>query len=397
MYEPCVYMKISITYRNEHVAESPYVINNMVYPDDCMCPIHNINEFIESWECGLLPSEITERLKIFGEINWDQYREKVIKKFDRPHSVSLCHYVIKNNEVYRKCYGKYVGYNMFMDNILLSLARKVKMPDLEFFVNLGDWPLSTDNLPEKYPILSWCASTDSYDIVMPTHDITESTLENMGRVMLDILSVQGNTEGPWESRIPKLFWRGRDSNRHRLDLIDISRKYPDLFNVSLTNFFFYRDEEHIYGPKSDYVSFFRFFDYKYQLAIDGTVAPYRTPYLLAGGSLVFKPESKYMEHFYKDLVPNFHFVPVKKDLSDLVDKLKWAIDNDDKAKEIAKNSRSFVNDNLLPKNIFCYHVHLFRELSKVITSSVKVFEDMEHIKQTKAQNCDCESAIKDEL
>lgn len=70
---------------------------------------------------------------------------------------------------------------MFMDNILLSLARKVKMPDLEFFVNLGDWPLSTNNLPEKYPILSWCASTDSYDMVMPTHDITESTLENMGR------------------------------------------------------------------------------------------------------------------------------------------------------------------------------------------------------------------------
>lgn len=80
------------------------------------------------------------------------------------------------------------------------------------------------------------------------------------RVTLDILSVQGNVEGPWESRIQKLFWRGRDSNRHRLDLIEISRKYPELFNVSLTNFFFYRDEEHIYGPKSEYISFFKFFD-----------------------------------------------------------------------------------------------------------------------------------------
>lgn len=127
------------------------------------------------------------------------------------------------------------------------------------------------------------------------------------------------------------------------------------------------------------------------------MAPYRTPYLLAGGSLVFKPDSKYTEHFYNDLIPNVHFVPVKKDLSDLVDKLKWAIDNDDKVKEIAKNGQDFVNENLLPKNIFCYHIHLFRELSKVITSPVKIFKDMEHVKQAKLQKCDCDDKIKDEL
>lgn len=92
----------------------------------------------------------------------------------------MCHYVTKNNEIYRKCYGKYVGFKMFMDNILLSLSRKFKLPDLEFFVNLGDWPLAKKP-NDKYPIFSWCGSSDTYDIVMPTYDITESTLENMGR------------------------------------------------------------------------------------------------------------------------------------------------------------------------------------------------------------------------
>ena len=28
-------------------------------------------------------------------------------------------------QVYRKCYGQHVGFSMFMDNILLSLGRKV--------------------------------------------------------------------------------------------------------------------------------------------------------------------------------------------------------------------------------------------------------------------------------
>lgn len=77
---------------------------------------------------------------------------------------------------------------------------------------------------------------------------------------MDMLSVQGNLKEKWEKRIPKVFWRGRDSNLERLKLVNISREHPDLFNVSLTNFFFYRDEIHIYGPKADHVSFFEFFN-----------------------------------------------------------------------------------------------------------------------------------------
>lgn len=79
--------------------------------------------------------------------------------------------------------------------------------------------------------------------------------------MLDILSVQGNIRYSWEEKIPKAFWRGRDSNRRRLDLIDISRGlHPELFNVSITNFFFFRNEMEKYGPKVEHISIFHFFD-----------------------------------------------------------------------------------------------------------------------------------------
>lgn len=77
---------------------------------------------------------------------------------------------------------------------------------------------------------------------------------------MDILSVQGNVEKTWEERLPKLFWRGRDSNKNRLKLIDIAKENPDLFNVSLTNFFFYRELQDQYGPKSEHISFFKFMD-----------------------------------------------------------------------------------------------------------------------------------------
>lgn len=67
-----------------------------------------------------------------------------------------------------------------MDSLLLSLARKVVLPDTEFFMNLGDWPLVPMH-KESYPMFSWCGSRDSRDIVLPTYDITESSLESMGR------------------------------------------------------------------------------------------------------------------------------------------------------------------------------------------------------------------------
>lgn len=77
--------------------------------------------------------------------------------------------------------------------------------------------------------------------------------------MLDMLSVQGNIDKPWDKKIPKVFWRGRDSNRRRLELAQLAQENPDLFNVSLTNYFFHRDEEKKYG-KTEHVSFFKFFE-----------------------------------------------------------------------------------------------------------------------------------------
>lgn len=94
---------------------------------------------------------------------------------------------------------------------------------------------------------------------MPTYDLTESTLQAMERVSIDILSVQ-NAKTSWTEKQPIAFWRGRDSRRERLDLIDIARQHPQLFNVSLTNFFFFRNEEAIYGPKTPHISFFEFFN-----------------------------------------------------------------------------------------------------------------------------------------
>lgn len=129
------------------------------------------------------------------------------------------------------------------------------------------------------------------------------------------------------------------------------------------------------------------------------MAAYRFPYLLAGGSLVLKQESQYYEHFYSDLVPNTHYIEVKRNLSDLVDKIKWAKKKDKKAHDIALNAQKFVNENLLPQHIFCYYVHLLNEFTKKLTSKIEISENMEKVEQVKPQVlCDCnKDLIKEEL
>ena len=68
--------------------------------------------------------------------------------------------------------------------------------------------------------------------------------------------------------------------------------------------------------------------YKYQINVDGTVAAYRLPYLLAGDSVVMKLDSGYYEHFYNELKPWTHYIPVRADLGDLLEKIQWAKEHD---------------------------------------------------------------------
>ena len=58
-------------------------------------------------------------------------------------------------------------------------------------------------------------------------------------------------------------------------------------------------------------------------------------------SLVFKQESPYSQWFYAGLKPNVHFIPVNRRLSDLLNKIQYAINNDAECIQIAMQAREF--------------------------------------------------------
>ena len=356
-----------MTLYDRHVGGSPFYIEHLT-PEHCRCP-RNLAKVMKSMKCPSFNKQIHHDLLHYENLDFRVIKEQIQKRFQNFKSSSLCNYVVKSNKIYRKCYGQYTGFSMFADAMLASIVNKVQLPDLEFFINLGDWPLIKKS-SSSIPIFSWCGSLETMDIVLPTYDLTESTLHMLHRVTLDIISVQ-REQWKWDEKVAKAFFRGRDSRRERLELIDINRDHPDLFNSSITNFFFFTDEIAKYGPKVGHIPFTDFFEYKYQINIDGTVAAYRLPYLLAGNSVVLKQDSPYYEHYYRDLQPFVHFVPFHRDPKlDLVEKVKWLKENDQAARKIMKNARNFVRENLMPSNVFCYHLLLLQ---------VRKFKFLDHI------------------
>ena len=66
---------------------------------------------------------------------------------------------------------------------------QVQLPDVELIVNLADWPLDKiSSSSSPLPILSWCGSRTTRDILWPTYDIMRGTIQGMDRCVLLIVT-----------------------------------------------------------------------------------------------------------------------------------------------------------------------------------------------------------------
>lgn len=172
---------------------------DFLYSEYCNCPKKYVIEWMKENGCKKRHKQLVKDLKQWSVIDFTKVIGIVRKKWtDNIHrySVAICHYQIIDNEVscklissiiiiwtsfvdsqstmlernvhvqlLRKCYGAHTGFRMFVDEILTSLLRKMKLPNTEMIVNLGDWPLArTSDGP--LPIVSWCGSKGKGGIFM---------------------------------------------------------------------------------------------------------------------------------------------------------------------------------------------------------------------------------------
>ena len=152
---------------------------------------------------------------------------------------------------------------------------------------------------------------------------------------------------PWESRSSQLCWRGGCSGGGlkslRVRFVDTVYQYNKNTDVRLTRRWSENQNipEHLFDHLGrDTVHHTEFFNHKIFFIVDGNVIASNHMYGFGSGAVPFLISNGicWFTHLIKPFV---HYVPIKYDLSDLVEKIEWVHTNDGEARTIASNALDF--------------------------------------------------------
>jgi hypothetical protein len=331
--------------------------------------------------------------------------DTVIKPFDE---------WVANNALVR--YDENEGDNnvAILYDMFKTLCDERLVPDVEFFVNRRDFPqLKVDGTEpynhifgskhyplvshsyDKYaPILSGSSAKDYADIPFPTYeDWARAVNQETGKVFPNACRTYPKiSQIPWKNKSSKAVFRGATTGagvtpatNQRLNAFEISLEHENLLDVGFTKWNLrprkLEDSEYLQTiERSDYPVANRLnlqeqSKFKYILNLEGHVAAYRLSYELSSGSVVLLADSKWKMWYSDILKPYVHYVPVKGDLSDLLDVIEWCKTNDSKCKEIATNAREFYDKYLGTAGILDFLQKELKELSSQ-TGPYRYFPDL---------------------
>ena len=140
--------------------------------------------------------------------------------------------------------------------------------------------------------------------------------------------------------INKVGWIGNIyTNFRRQQLLEIGNDNNKLFEIFDMNWI---PSDNVRLNNTRYISTPELVK-KYSILIDIEGCGYsgRLKHLLWSHRPVLIVDRPHKEFFFEFLKEWEHYVPVKNDLSDLIEKTKWCLDNYDKAVEIAENAYQF--------------------------------------------------------
>ena len=290
------------------------------------------------------------------------------------------------------------------------LTTERQIPDCDFFINKRDYPVLAEGKYEPYnhiydskthplvshsydtyaPIFSFCAAKRHSDIIMPAVDdwirVASSESRFYQRSGNDYYPFPQEVE--WEDKKDVAIWRGSSTGagtttktNKRLKLCKLAetlmltgsnvsidagitawkrrpRKlegFPGLQTI---------DVQSLQLNLVDKIPFHKHVQYKYVIHVEGHVAAYRLGAELGLGSVVIIVEGEFKLWFQRFLKDGVHYVGVKQDLSNLVEKIEWLQRNDSHAKKIAREGKNFFEKYLCKNGILDYMQNTLVELTK---------------------------------
>ena len=256
-----------------------------------------------------------------------------------------------------------------IDDMLRALCAERCVPDMEVFINRRDFPILRKNGTEPYtclfgtdiplvshkydryvPILSACTSPDFADIPIPTPDDWGHACAYTGSYCTD-----------WDDKLDMAIFRGSTTGlgttpetNPRLYVAKLDER--DILDAGITKLNT-RPRKSVHAKWFD-IPDIRGIDlaepltaheqsrYKYIVNVPGHVCAFRLSRELSYGSVILLVRSDYQMWYSHLLKPYVHYVPVKADASDLIDRIQWCMCHDLECRTIAQNAIAFWNTHL---------------------------------------------------
>ncbi len=289
------------------------------------------------------------------------------------------------------------------EDMFYKLCENREIPDCIFFLNLRDHPMLKKDLTNAYPsitdkpidvkykfdnystIFSVCGSKHYQDVPMLTPDDWYRARKKYYPDDCKNIYIETNNdiELNWDNKKPIAIFRGsatgcgvNENDNMRIKATILSKKYPQLLDAGLTSFnrkpkkmlnkpLRIIDNHKLGINKANFINTSEKSRYKYILTIDGHVSAFRLSYEFSFKSLILLQESEFYMWFSDKIKPYEHFIPIKKDLSNLIEQIEWCKTHDDECKKIVQNGYDFYINNLQIKNMYDYMQNVLTNIHQI--------------------------------
>ena len=254
------------------------------------------------------------------------------------------------------------------------LNQEVELPNVDFIVSLEDALDENCGMP-LCPCFVF-AKKETQDSLVLIPDFKALAGYHSLRDVIE----KGNRKFSWKSKKAKGFWRGTSTGGHltktnwesfmRARLVLLSLKYPKEIDARFNHVRQCDPDIPLIMKKKGMVSKSikktDHLKYKYLVDIDGNSCTYeRCFWILLSNSLLLKQESQNIQWYYGAIQPNKHYLAIKEDLSDLLQKISWAQEHDEEAQKISERATEFVYDHLSSEDTLLYMYLLLKEYARL--------------------------------
>jgi hypothetical protein len=256
---------------------------------------------------------------------------------------------------------------------LRDLIKGSNLPDLIFIMSLHDgW-----NKTLAVPVFSPCGFKGvPGTICIPDFEALGQRLGTKKEVEKGEIS--------WRKKIARGFWRGSTTggnftksncyDKPRSKLVIHSIQNPRFLDARFTHYCQFEQPSFIREfqekcPGAPRASIRQHQRYRYLIDVDGNACSWSRMYwILLSRSVLLKQESPWYQWYYKAIKPWEHYIPLKNDVEDVVDKIIWAKQNDKKARRIAQNATDIVEEIFSKDAVQTYVVMLLKSYAECLNN-----------------------------